>query len=239
MSQQRSASSQLKTHRSCTDKNQYLGDADGLGETRKKELQASASTLGLRSESDVLVLEDSRFPDSMTTSWPTDAIAKILSSAFSPAVSGSSKTSKDDAPNATIDALLTFDTFGISSHPNHISLYHGARSWLSGLMTGKSGWRCPVDLYTLTTTNVVRKYIGFFDAPGTMLIGGWRGKELSKKSKREQPPSLLFISGFGEWRKGQDAMVKGHKSQMRWFRWGWIAVGRYMMVNDLKRETIT
>jgi len=25
---------------------------------------------------------------------------------------------------------------------------------------------------------------------------------------------------------------------MRWFRWGWVAIGRYMVVNDLRRERV-
>ena len=35
------------------------GNADGLGETRKKELIKSGMMLGLRNEDDVLVIEDS------------------------------------------------------------------------------------------------------------------------------------------------------------------------------------
>ena len=31
------------------------------------------------------------------------------------------------------------------------------------------------------------------------------------------------------------AMTRAHVSQMRWFRWGWIGVSRYMVVNDLGR----
>ena len=215
------------------------GDADGLGEIRKKELAASASMLGLRSPSDILVIEDPKFPDSMTTSWSATSIAQILSSAFSPTANSSSKKSSSFAPSAIIDVLLTFDANGISSHPNHISLYSGARHWLSSLMAGKSGWKCPVDVYTLTTTNILRKYIGILDAPVTMLLAGWRAAGMSKRKKRDEPPSLLYISDFTQWRRGQSAMVEGHKSQMRWFRWGWVGVGRYMVVNDLRRETIT
>ena len=196
--------------------------------------------LGLRSASDVLVIDDPKFPDSMSTTWPADQIAQILSAAFSPAAAPSKKkSSPSDEPTATIDALITFDAAGVSSHPNHISLYHGARHWLSALMAGKSGWKCPVELYTLTTTNVVRKYIGAFDAPVTMVVGGWRAAGMARRKKVEAPPGLLFVSGFGQWRRGQSAMVKAHRSQMRWFRWGWIGIGRYMVVNDLKRETVT
>ena len=194
--------------------------------------------LGLRSASDVLVIEDPKFPDSMTTTWPSDKIAHILSSAFSPASNTSKKSSSSDAPTSTIDTLITFDARGISSHPNHISLYHGARHWLSSLMTGKSGWKCPVELYTLTTTNILRKYLSAFDAPVTMVMAGWRAAGMAQGKRKEEPPSLLYVSDFGQWRRGQSAMVKAHKSQMRWFRWGWIGIGRYMVVNDLKREII-
>ena len=38
--------------------NEWLGDADGLGETRKKELVKSGLLLGLRKEEDVFVIED-------------------------------------------------------------------------------------------------------------------------------------------------------------------------------------
>ena len=31
----------------------------------------------------------------------------------------------------------------------------------------------------------------------------------------------------------QKAMRLGHKSQMLWFRWGWIFFSRYMIINEL------
>ena len=175
----------------------------------------------------------------MTATWPVDKVAQILASAFSPASNAPKKRSSSDEPTATIDTLITFDARGISSHPNHISLYHGARHWLSSLMAGKSGWKCPVELYTLTTTNIVRKYISAFDAPVTLVIGGWTAAGMAQRKRTAEPPSLLYLSDFAQWRTGQNAMVKAHKSQMRWFRWGWIGIGRYMIVNDLKREIIT
>ena len=52
------------------------------------------------------------------------------------------------------------------------------------------------------------------------------------------PRRLLYLSDIQGYRIAQKAMTQAHKSQMRWFRWGWIGVGRYMVVNDLKREKI-
>ena len=212
------------------------GDADGLGKMRKQELGTSSQILGLRGASDVLVLEDEAFQDSMNAMWSKEKIASVLAAAFSQAAAGE-KARKDGPPQTTIDVLITFDLEGVSNHPNHISLYHGARTWLGGIMAGKRGWKCPVELYTLSSVSTLRKYISFLDGPVTLARGALRGIGRSKKMKREQPPSMVFMSSFGEYRKGQRAMTKGHKSQMRWFRWGWIAVGRYMVVNDLKRES--
>ena len=204
----------------------------------------------------------------MSQSWSASDISNVLSSAFVPQassplskVASSSSSSatkkangvtsrkndggKGEAPQATIDVLVTFDGYGVSGHANHISLYHGAKAWLGGMMAGKAGWGCPVDLYTLASTTVVRKYSAILDAPITLLLGvvrnvfGSANGKKSEKKKNEGPRRLFFVNDIGRWRRGQQAMSQGHKSQMRWFRWGWISVGRYMVVNDLRRERIT
>ncbi|PGH04589.1 N-acetylglucosaminylphosphatidylinositol deacetylase [Blastomyces parvus] len=235
------------------------GDAAGLGHIRKKELKASALRLGLRSEADVFVVDDpSRFPDSMTATWSAAEISTLLASAFAPELPSTSSTSSSapngsssskqssnistKPPTATIDILVTFDQTGVSNHPNHRSLYHGARAFLQTLMKGKAGYACPVTLYTLTSTSVLRKYVGVLDAPLSM-VHGLVGAVLDRKrsastAKERQPKRLLFVSGITDWLAGVKAMVGAHKSQMVWFRWGWVSIGRYMVVNDLKRETV-
>ncbi|KAF2489973.1 phosphatidylinositol glycan class L [Lophium mytilinum] len=205
------------------------GNADGLGETRKKELVQSGLQLGLRSTDDILVIDDPNFPDSMTTTWHPRLISNLLTSTFAPRMSS---VSAKDPPLATIDVLLTFDRSGISSHPNHISLHAGAHTFLRALMHRHAGWECPIKLYTLTSTNIARKYLSVLDAPATivgMMIGG-------KKELGEFPTPLMYVSGPTQYRRAQRAMTQAHESQMRWFRWGWIGVGRYMVVNDLVRE---
>lgn len=227
----------------------YTGDADGLGPVRKKELQNSAKHLGVRNDSDVFIVDDpTRFPDSMTKDWAESDVASILASAFVPELGGASGKKKHNGtagrpPVATIDVLVTFDEHGISNHPNHRSLFHGAIHFLQTLMKDKAGFSCPVTLYTLSTTNMLRKYAGIFDAPVTMFTGalGNLANVLtgSARKYKDQPVDrLLFISSISEWMTAQRAMVYAHKSQMAWFRWGWIATGRYMAVNDLKRVKI-
>ncbi|KAL4920449.1 putative deacetylase LmbE-like domain-containing protein [Aspergillus aurantiobrunneus] len=228
------------------------GDADGLGHIRQDELVKSAKRLGIRKDSDVLVLDDPRFQDSMAIEWSKADIASLLSTTFAPNTNSSTKSTRkqnakdngNSQPTATIDVLLTFDADGISNHPNHRSLYHGARYFLSTLMKDAYGYSCPVTLYTLTTTNLLRKYIGVLDALFTMVrgaVGGLFSSFSGGRSVRteDSPSKLLFVSSVGEWMTAQSAMVKAHKSQMVWFRWGWIGIGRYMVVNDLRRERET
>lgn len=204
------------------------GDADGLGHIRKRELTKSALLLGITSPEHVVIVEDAeKFPDSMTKTWESREIAKILAHYFAPKMSS---TPSDRAQEAMIDTLITFDSAGVSSHPNHISLFHGAKTFLQQLMQKHSGWESPVKMYTLTSTNVARKYSSFLDAMFTIMTLVWR-----KKERSEFPSPLVAVSGPLGLRKAQRAMTSAHESQMRWFRWGWIGVSRYMIVNDLVR----
>lgn len=245
-----------------------IGNADGLGDTRRKELEKSAVHLGIRGASDVFVVDDpARFEDSMTKTWSPTDVAALLASAFAPELASSSSSASassvsrttngngaatqrrqngdsgaEGAPQATIDVLLTFDQSGVSNHPNHRSLYHGAVAFLKNLMKDKSGYSCPVALYTLTSTNIVRKYLGIFDSLLSMFLGALSNilDKSTRKAAQERGyvKRLLFINSIPQWFKARSAMVDGHKSQMVWFRWGWIAISRYMVVNDLKREKI-
>lgn len=206
------------------------GNADGLGETRKKEAEKSAQILGLRSEKDVIILDDANFPDSMTTTWHPRLISNLLTTAFAPKMA---KMPSDKAPETNIDVLITFDKDGVSFHPNHKSLYEGARTFIKSLMHRHKGWECPVKFYTLHSTNLLRKYASILDSPATIISCALRRKETGAF-----PTPMLFVSGVGGFAQARRAMTTAHKSQMVWFRWGWISLSRYMVINDLKKEKV-
>ncbi|PNS19347.1 hypothetical protein CAC42_2524 [Sphaceloma murrayae] len=208
------------------------GNAEGLGTIRRHELVKSALLLGVRSADDVLVLDDERFPDSMTRMWEEGEVAGLLSRTFVGEEKG--KGARDGPPpKVGIDVLVTFDAEGVSGHPNHRSLYHGARRFVAGLVKGKAGWETPVKMYVLPTVGVGRKYASIIDVPFTVLRG-----LLGRKKRGEYPNSLIAVSGLEGYRRGQRAMTEAHQSQMRWFRWGWIGISRYMVVNELQKEPI-
>ena len=179
----------------------------------------------------------------MTQTWDETKISNLLCSAFAPHVGRQSHHDDGDAPpQANIDVLITFDAGGVSSHPNHISLYHGARAFAAALVQGRPGWRAPVDLYTLTTVGIARKYASIGDVFAT--LAAWAlGAVTGKRGDKAHPGALLFMNGLvgGEGavqRTAWRAMTEAHASQMRWFRYGWIVMSRYMVMNDLRLEKV-
>ncbi|KAL7790585.1 LmbE-like protein [Trichoderma afarasin] len=213
------------------------GNAEGLGETRKKELVASGLALGLRDESDVFVVDNPKdFPDSMTTHWDETKIANLLTKAFAPQLAHQ-RAENVSQPTANIDALITFDGHGVSSHPNHISLYHGARGFAKALTEGKPEWKSPVDVYTLNTVNLLRKYSGGMDLFTTIA-----SSLFTRDKDPEHPETLIYTNNIvgPEPKLGTawSAMTTAHKSQMVWFRYLWLGFSRYMLVNDLHLEKV-
>lgn len=187
----------------------------------------------------LICLYYSDFPDSMTQTWDEDKISSLLREAFAP----KNSTSKDNQPpTANIDVLITFDSQGVSAHPNHISLYHGARAFVASLTANKAGWSSPIDLYTLTSVNVFRKYTGILDALTTLGSSLWAkgGATDRKRDATRHPAGLVFMHGLGRdgWLTAREAMTRAHLSQMVWFRYGWITLSRYMFINDLRLENV-
>lgn len=161
----------------------------------------------------------------MTTYWNTSDIADLLTRRFVGNNTTSLDASSAKSP-AAIDILITFDRHGVSSHPNHCSLYHGANRFISSLRERNDVDRPTVELYTLTTTSIFRKYTFLLDLPTTV----W-GMITASMDGGQQ---LLFVNSPAQVRTAQRAMTTAHRSQMRWFRWGWIGFSRYMVVNDLQ-----
>ena len=212
----------------------------------------------------------------MGVTWDAGKISTLLLRGFAPC---------PDRPN--IDVLVTFDKDGVSAHSNHISLYHGACEFIAQLarsaavargidladkMMDPAAPAPPIDLYTLTSVNVLRKYSGILDVFATM-AGGLRRlapvkvvqvakDQILAKTKGDdeddddddyqvpkkdeivapKPDNLIFalpLTGARGAAFARAPMLQAHVSQMVWFRYGWIYLSRYMVLNSLRRETVT
>jgi N-acetylglucosaminylphosphatidylinositol deacetylase len=147
--------------------------------------------------------------------WPSDAVARQIFSAYR-------------ANESDFDIVITFDNYGISGHQNHRSLYHGAKAFLKSIPSEHRS-----AMYYLPTVNLARKYTSILDVVPSILATILR----SRTGDGGYPSRLFFMSGPAEYRRNQLAMISAHKTQMLWFRWGWILFSRYMVVNELVRET--
>jgi N-acetylglucosaminylphosphatidylinositol deacetylase len=216
------------------------GNSAGLGTVRRKELETAALILGVRHTQDVIVVNDeSRFKDDIHHRWNDWEIADLLNSTLAVGQSLSSSTSWRNT-----DLILTFDSRGISSHPNHISLYYGAQLFLSNLIHDDPTGGLKIDLYTLGTISPIRHYGFVVDIIPTLFSifsdSWWTRSEIQAGDEKIRLLSGLeravFIADPNQYLNAQKAMIHGHRSQTVWFRWLWIHFGRYMVVNDLQRE---
>ena len=158
-----------------------------------------------------------------------------------------SGTTTEPTPSAAPEIIVTFDRYGISNHPNHCACYYGAAHFLHLLNRSNPHSSPKIIMYTLTTTPLLRKYISVLDAPITIITNlltsklqrsTTHGERENGRNETASGDSVVFLSGFRDYARAFGAMVYAHKTQMLWFRWGWILTGRYMVVNDLKKERI-
>lgn len=114
------------------------------------------------------------------------------------------------------EGWITFDKGGVSGHVNHCSLLEGLQSYLETV------GRAEEPVWVLESTGMPRKYSFWLEALWAKVVpyAPVKGK-------------TRFVNTWSEWRQAQDAMVNGHESQMRWFRYGWVGIGRYLLVNEL------
>ncbi|KAL2916571.1 N-acetylglucosaminyl-phosphatidylinositol de-N-acetylase [Polyrhizophydium stewartii] len=184
------------------------GNAEGLGRVREKELVASCKTLGV-SASRVVSLNHEKLQDSMTVDWDRDTIAAIV---------------VDHVAKHRIDAIVTFDSQGISGHTNHRALFHA-------MSAATRAAQIAVPVYTLETVPVVRKFAALLDVVWTVAT---HSMALARDTDGIGNPRRLFLLSPYEYMTAREAMFK-HRSQLVWFRYLYLVFSRYMVVNVLDR----
>lgn len=137
------------------------------------------------------------FPDSMTQTWDASQISTLLSAAFAPNLPRHGAAASTP-PAAAIDVLITFDADGVSGHPNHISLYHGAKAFVAALEHAEPGLASPVDLYTLKSVSLLRKYMSILDVFATLMTAWARGAgrgDVATRTDWSLWPGYLVLAG--------------------------------------------
>lgn len=106
------------------------GDYENKGKTREKELYDLSCTIGFNKTT----IYD--FEDNIKLFWDSNKIVSILN---------------DYIKRQNINIIFTFDSEGVSNHPNHISC-------CNSVINIKN-----IELYMLESVSFYRKFLSFFD----------------------------------------------------------------------------
>ncbi|KAF7378631.1 hypothetical protein HZH66_015418 [Vespula vulgaris] len=169
--------------------------SSGGDKQRKKELWNCTKLLGIP-EANVTIIMSSELPDSQSVKWPVDVLAENILHYIE---------------SYKINAVITFDKYGVSKHKNHISLYFA----IAALCIEK---KVPsyCKLYVLESVNITRKYVQLLDLPISLLSA-----------------SYWYLLTY-EQRKNIRNAMKAHKSQYVWFRKLYMIFSRYTFINTLQ-----
>ena len=108
-----------------------------------------------------------------------------------------------------VDAIITFDADGISLHPNHRALYHGARL-VRDTWTGIN----PPTVFALQTLSWRTKFTG----------------PVASVLQRIAPHDLLVLAPLRAYFVALQAMRR-HATQLVWFRYLYVLFSSYMHAN--------
>lgn len=117
-----------------------IGDAEGLGKVRSKELLASCNRLGIPPRN-VFQINSCMLPDSMSAEWDAREILGIVLPLLK---------------SKRIDRIVTFDAYGVSGHANHRAIYQAIKS-------GVDQGNISIPVYVLISVSLLRKFTSVFD----------------------------------------------------------------------------
>lgn len=143
--------------------------------------------------------------------------------------------------------IITFDTHGVSGHPNHISVCEGTLLFKANAQTSPKELGLAATtprVWALESVRLTRKYTTFFSAIGTRAVLAVAGiiQRILEATPIDVPKPadvrLTIISTPTQYVTTLAAMRK-HVSQFVWFRWLYVSFSRYMWVNDIVEVRVT
>lgn len=180
----------------CRGRNVTLLCVGDTTEERRAELEKSASLLGIAR---LRWGPAKQFPDSMAVRWDVGALVRLL---------------EQELALQDFKSVLTFDSAGVSGHPNHIQCSEGCR-----VLWEK---RKSFHLLELCSVPLWRKYLSVWDSlASTVLSAGGREDQVS-----------FIARDWFSWAKLWNHMAICYPSQFVWYRKLYVVFTRYAYQND-------
>lgn len=164
------------------------GNATGKGSQREQELQNLMNHLKIH-HSHLFILHDPRIQDGMQEKWNITICQKYL---------------EEFIYNKSITEVRTFDSKGVSGHPNHISTFTAVCSIRKKFKD--------ILFLTLYSTSLLSKYSG----PLLLLPVSSKQDEVFVSSNPFLTHQLFLL----------------HKSQITWYRIAFTLISRYSYQNN-------
>ena len=205
------------THKQFTDKTHILSLSNGGSDTRSNELKSAANKVfGIRHKNIKIINDTENLRDCITLYWDKDIIIKHVNEYIN----------KHD-----IDIIFTFDNYGISGHPNHISVYnalqYGVDNDLFEIHASNNnafdGGRV-LDIFALKSVRLVRKYWCWLE-PMLWLIA------FVPMNWNIDNSDIVVLSAPN---KCYDGMTY-HASQFIWYRKLFVIFTRYAWINQFHK----
>ncbi|XP_068661503.1 uncharacterized protein [Aristolochia californica] len=175
------------------------GNADGKGSLREEELYKACEVLRVPFRQ-VKILNHPVLQDGFSNTWSHQLLARVVG---------------DEIAIHGIDLVITFDSYGVSGHPNHCDVYHGTRLLVSENSRNIEAWK-------LTSSSITRKYIGPVDVWFSLLWGLCH------------PRGQICCILNGHPQQSFLAMAR-HASQWVWFRKLFVVFSSYTYINTLQK----
>eukprot|EP00758_Cryptobia_borreli_P004034 Tbor_TRINITY_DN4137_c0_g1::TRINITY_DN4137_c0_g1_i1::g.26485::m.26485/K03434/PIGL; N-acetylglucosaminylphosphatidylinositol deacetylase len=215
------------------------GNFAGLGKIREMELIASARVYN--PEIEVTVINNDAFMDGMDNVWDPQEVATTVHNHIH-------KPSEGNKDNS-FPTVITFDSKGVSGHPNHIAVYNGVKILADRERDHGRQGRLFLKLHT--RPSVCSKYCG----PFAMLHGILSYLFVSTESHHmEVTPANMGepvdgVKVYPDAAKNTNAWtllirptnvlssfrgMQAHQSQLVWFRYLFVCFSSYTFINELK-----
>lgn len=179
------------------------GDFENLGEQREQEFSNVTRALG--SNVTLKVIKDSLLPDNIAIDWNVHNVARHIEKQIT-------------SYEGQIGTIITFDSYGVSGHSNHRSIFEASKHL-------KNELNLNIDFYVLKSLTLVRKYSSFLDAIVTFMLDYTKIVTQNK--------DLIMAINLSEY-SNLKQILQLHRSQMVWFRQLYMMFSRYMFINNLE-----
>lgn len=201
------------------------GGYNGLGDIREQELLKAARILSIGT---VRVLD---YEDDITAYWDTSDIIESIDAEVNSIIEAYGVSDRKQL------ILLSFDSNGVSNHPNHKSVHVAVKSYSQ---------EYKIRSYSLKSWNVLVKYSGVL-ATNLELAIKWvfechcckhllnylDADFANYLDTGETSKSIKIYSDLNSIFLNLTTMTWAHYSQIVWFRWIWIFSSKYMNSNEI------